>query len=176
LRLVACLLCLLPPLASADIAEAVGGHKSVYNDVEEKGPWTEERPQLPAYPRPADLIEFYVSPTATNHFFVDGISLSVGKDGVVRYVLVIETSGGARNVSFEGIHCATREYKIYATGRADGTWLTTRAPVWRTIENKTINRYHAELNRNLLCPIGNPIGSAEEGRDALRRGKHPLVP
>lgn len=138
--------------------------------------WTEEVAAPPAFPKDADLIQFYVSAGTPNRFFVDGATLSVGKDGVVRYVLVIRTSGGATNVSFEGIRCKTGEYKIYATGRSDGTWAPARLAEWRPIENKPINRYHAALSRELFCPISTPISSAEEGRDALRRGRHPLLP
>jgi len=175
--LVAWLLACCPLLASAEIGEAVGFHKRPNNDYTE--PETErvdEAIVLPAYPNDADLIEFYVSATATNRFFVDGNSLSVGKDGVVRYTLVIKTAGGATNVDYEGIRCASREFRIYATGRADGSWLPNRSTDWRLIENRDVNRYHAALNREFLCPIGNPIQTAEEGRNALRRGKHPLVP
>jgi hypothetical protein len=169
------LLCLCPVLASAEIGEAVGFHKrggSDYNESEQ----VEEAVTIPTFPKDVDLIEFYVSPTATNRFFIDGTSLSVGKDGIVRYALVVKTTGGTTNVSYEGIRCGANEYKLYATGRADGTWVRARLTAWRPIENKTVNRHHAALNRDFLCPIGNPIYTAEEGRNALRRGKHPLVP
>lgn len=167
--------CLASFGARAEIGEAVGFHKRIDNEVEEKQ-WSEESVDPPAYPREADLTEFYVGAATSNRFFVDGTTLHVGKDGIVRYVLVVRTSGGATNVTFEGIHCQTREYKIYASGRKDGTWAQAVRPVWRPIENKLVNRHHAALNRDLLCPIGNPINTADEGRDALRRGKHPLVP
>lgn len=160
---------------AAEIGEAVGFHKRVENDIEEK-PWSEESVEPPAYPKEADLIEFDAGSATANRFFIDGSTLSVGKDGIVRYVLVVKTSGGANNVTFEGIHCETREYKIYASGRRDETWARNPNPTWRLIENKLINKHHAALNRDLLCPIGNPINTADEGRDALRRGKHPLVP
>ncbi|MDP2792999.1 MAG: CNP1-like family protein [Sulfurisoma sp.] len=128
---------------------------------------------LPAFPRDADLLEFYVSAATANRFFIDAKSLSAGSDGVVRYVLVVTTSGGATNVTFEGIRCGAREYKLHATGRADRAWSMARNPAWRPIENKAMNRHHAALSRDYFCPLGNPIASADEGRDALRRGKHP---
>lgn len=136
----------------------------------------EEAVAPPSFPKDADLLEFYAGPATANRFFVDASTLNPGKDGIVRYVLVVRTSGGATNVTFEGIRCKTREYKIFATGRADGTWAATRISDWRRIENKPINWHHTALNRDLFCPFANPINSAEEGRDALRRGKHPSVP
>ena len=168
--------CVLPFVAAAaEIGEAVGFRAPVKNDVEETD-WTEEAVELPAFPKDADLVEFPARSPATARFYVDASTIAIGKDNVVRYSLVIKTNSGAQNVSFEGIRCSTSEYKIYATGRADGQWVKSRLGVWRPVENKTVNAYHASLNRDFFCPIFNPIKSPEEGRDALRRGKHPMVP
>ncbi len=146
-------------------------------NFEEEAPWQEQQEvEPPAFPKPENLREFYVSAVATNKYFIDASTLAAGADGVVRYVLVVETSGGARNVSFEGMHCKERSWKHYATGRSDnGTWTKSRAAriEWRPIENKPVNRHHAALSRDLFCPMGNPILTADEGRNALRLGKHP---
>lgn len=135
-------------------------------------PWQEDELALPEFPKDADLIEFYVSAATTNRFFVDSRSLRVGKDGVVRYAIVVRTAGGATNISYEGIRCSEVEYRIYATGYADGTWHKARGG-WRPIENKSMNRQHAALSRSLFCPEGFPIRTAAEGVDALKRGSHP---
>ena len=81
--------------------------------------WQEEETPPPAYPAPADLIEFKVVEAGGFRFFVDGSTLAVGKDGIVRYVLVARSPEGADNVTFEGLRCATRESRIYAVGHAD---------------------------------------------------------
>lgn len=135
--------------------------------------WQEEESALPAFPRDGDLLEFYVSAATTNRFFIDGASLNPGADGVVRYVLVVRAAGGATNVSFEGLRCATLEYRLYATGRGDGRWAKARSSEWKLMANLPANRQHAALSRDYLCPSRLPIQSAEEGRDALRRGGHP---
>jgi hypothetical protein len=137
--------------------------------------WVEEEVEPPAFPQEANLREFYVSELTTNKFYIDASTLSVGKDGVVRYVLVVRTSGGATNITFEGVRCSSRELRIYASGRRDGVWAKARLSEWRPIENKLKNRHHAELSRNLFCPNGTPMRSAAEGREALRLGKHPEV-
>ena len=142
------------------------------DDADEK-PWEEGATSLPTFPQDADLLPFYVSAATTNRFFIDGKSLSPGNDGIVRYALVIKTGGGATNVTFEGIRCAAREYKLYATGRYDGSWGPLLAGPWRPIEYKDRNRYRWVLLGDFFCPNGVPIGTAEEGRDALRQGKHP---
>lgn len=129
----------------------------------------------PSFPKPENLREFYVGPVTTNNYFIDASTLSVGSDGIVRYVLVVRTSGGATNVSFEGINCKELAWKHYATGRSDGTWGKSRAArsEWRSFENHAVNRYHAALSRDYFCPAGTAIGTADEGRNALRLGKHP---
>lgn len=135
--------------------------------------WVEGQVEPPAFPKDADLVEFHVSAGAANRFMVDASTLSVGEDGVVRYVLVVRTPGGATNVTHEGIRCKTGEYKLFASGRSDGTWARSRTSAWRPIENKPVNRHHAVLNRDLFCPVFTPIASPDEGREALRLGRHP---
>ncbi len=137
--------------------------------------WVEEVPRVPEFPRETDLREFYVSATTPHRYFIDGRSLSVGNDGVVRYTLVVRSQSGATNITYEGIRCTTGQYKIYATGRQDGTWSLARRSEWRTIQNKPTYRHHAALAHEFFCPIGNPIATPEEGLQALRLGKHPSV-
>ena len=131
--------------------------------------WTELSVALPAFPEDKNLLEFDVGPTNRNHFFIDPTTLAVGNDGVVRFTLVVKTPGGARNVSFEGMRCETREARIIATGRADGSWHLLPRPVWKPIENHLINQYQAVLSRQYFCPLG-IIGSAAEGVKLLKQG------
>jgi hypothetical protein len=143
---------------------------------EEEAPWQElKEVEPPVFPRQENLREYYVGPVTANNYFIDTSTLSVGSDGIVRYVLVVRTSGGATNVSFEGINCKQLTWKHYATGRSDGTWVKSRSvrAEWRPIENKPVNRHHASLSRDFFCPAGIPINSADEGRRALNLGKHP---
>jgi hypothetical protein len=143
------------------------------NDDPDAPKWEEEAAQLPAFPQEASLREFYVSATTAHKFYIDTATLSVGKDGVVRYVLVVRTSGGATNTTYEGMRCESGEYKIYATGHRDGTWAMARKGEWRPIENKPTNRHHAALSRDYFCPSGTAIQTPAEGQEALRLGKHP---
>jgi hypothetical protein len=143
------------------------------SDEEEGRPWVEADLALPAYPADADLVEFNVSAATTNKYFIDSKSISVGSDGVVRYSLVILTSGGATNVTYEGIRCSAREFRAFAIGRSDRTWSPSRLSTWKPIENKPINRHHAALSHDFFCPRGVPIYRADDGRKALRRGIHP---
>lgn len=152
--------------------EGLGPHRLNANaPVTEK--WKESELVLPDFPQDGNLLEFYVSAVATNRFFIDSTSLTAGTDGVIRYVLVVKTPGGAVNTTFEGIRCGARQFRLYATGRSDATWSAARVSEWLPIENKPVNRHHAALSREFFCPRGAAINDADEGRDALRRGRHP---
>lgn len=139
----------------------------------EKEAWQELKFQLPAAPRKESMIPFYVSAATENRFFVDGDSLSVGSDGVVRYVLLVETSGGARNVSFEGMRCETRERRMYASGRSDASWSKSRKNEWEPIREAIANRHYAALFFDYFCPGGVIVRHVEEAVNALRAGEHP---
>lgn len=134
--------------------------------------WRERDAPLPAYPRQENLLPFFVSAASSFRFFVDSASLAVGEDGVVRYTLVARSAQGAESVSYEGIRCSTAEYRIYATGLREGGWSPGKTP-WRAIVPRNVQRWHNALHQEYFCPSGEPIHSAAEGVQALRRGDHP---
>lgn len=128
--------------------------------------WVESEIQLPAMPLVAHLLPFHVNAAATQQFAVDGTSLTLGSDNVVRFTLVTRSLSGASNISYEGIRCATRESKLYAIGRADGTWSPVRRLTWQPFNNEAINRQQAALAQDYLC-----VQNAVAGRpgDMVRR-------
>ena len=172
-RLLACVLAGAGFTAAAQNTNQLpaADNPSRFDEEQEKLKWKEVEAPPPAYPRDADLIEFPVSSGATFRFFIDAASLSVGADGVVRYTLVARSPSGVVNVSFEGIRCSSRSYKVYARG-AGGRWSPARGE-WRDIETRTIQRWHNVLYWEYLCPLHRPIETAAEGVAALRRGGHP---
>ena len=141
-------------------------------DYESKG-WTELEVQLPAAPKQENLLPFFVSAATDNQFFIDGSSLSVGSDGVVRYVMLVLSPQGGRNVTFEGMRCETRERRIYASGRLDGTWSKARKNEWVRIQDVSGNRQHAALFLEYFCPFGIIVRDAAEAKRALVQGIHP---
>ena len=146
---------------------------SAYADFDEDyalKTWQEIEVQLPSAPRPESLQSFYVGAATDNRFLIDLSSLSVGSDGVVRYVLLVLTPGGARNVTFEGMRCETGERRIYASGRSDGAWSKSRNNDWMPIKKEGSNRYHAALYFDYFCPDGIIVQSVKDAKDALRRG------
>lgn len=151
------------------------GFAAFDQDDEERGvkSWQETPVEMPAAPQSVNLLPFYVSASTENGFFVDGTSIVLGADGVVRYVLVVQASGGARNVSFEGMRCETRERRVYASGRPDGSWSRSRNEDWQRIRDVPANRQHTALYYDYFCPGGSIVRSADEALSALRRGGHP---
>jgi len=128
--------------------------------------------ELPAYPVPARLIEFDKSAAADFGYFIDPQTLSVDKDGVVRYVLVARSTSGAQNVTYEGLRCASAEHRFYAFGRADGTWSRSRSG-WRSlVQGQPLQRV---LYADYFCPQKVAILNAAEGVRALRDGGHPFA-
>ncbi len=136
--------------------------------------WREIEAALPAYPRPENLVSFSGGAASGHQFLVDALSLSVGADGVVRYTLVIKTSGGATNETHEGIRCDERQQKTYAIGQANGAWTRARDPKWRYIEARTVNNYHRVLHHEYLCEGKYPVKTPKEIVQLLRRGPPPI--
>lgn len=149
-----------------------GGASAQTEDESESRPWQEVAVQLPASPRQESLLPFYVSASTNNQFFVDASTLTVAEDGVVRFVLVVVGAEGGRNVSFEGMRCETKERRIYASGRGDGSWSRSRNSEWSRIRDAINNRHHATLFLEYFCPGGVIVRNAEEAKNALRQGGH----
>ncbi|TCJ13460.1 hypothetical protein EZJ19_10440 [Parasulfuritortus cantonensis] len=133
-------------------------------------PWKEIEAQLPPLPKPAGLRELDMGPAGGgHHYFVDVPSVTAASDGVVRYTVVIRTAGGAENVNFEGMRCATGEHKIYAFGHPDGSWSRNRYAAWQPVEARRDGSYQKELFFHYFCTVD---GDADMKtiRRALERG------
>lgn len=135
--------------------------------------WKEGEVTMPAAPREAALRAIDIGTPSPNDFFVDEESVGVGADGVVRYTLVVRARGGAENISFEGIRCATGERRIYASGRKDGTWAPLRNSAWQPIVDNGYNRPRAALARDYFCD--GPAGPRDR-EHALRLLRQPRDP
>ncbi|MGB4466821.1 MAG: CNP1-like family protein [Azovibrio sp.] len=148
--------------------------QAAFDEEFEEKPWEEIAVQLPPFPKDENFLSFYVSPTATNRFFLDTESLSVGSDGVVRYVLLALSDSGVRNITFEGMRCQTREWRIYAVGRPDGGWSKARSNQWKPVREQVTNRQHAALFTDLLCPDGVIAFRVSDILRALKKEGRPL--
>ncbi len=139
------------------------------SDYEEKT-WSEIEVQLPAFPEQNNLIQFQVGAVSDTKFMIDSASLSVGTDEVLRYTVVVESSTGARNISYEGMRCSTAERRFYAFGQPDKTWSKAKSNQWVKIRGTT-NNHHVELFTAYFCPNGPSfVRDASDMLRALRQG------
>lgn len=101
---------------------------------------------MPAVPPPERTVGFYVSPTTTNRFAIDPQSLGIDEGKVVRFTLVVTSSSGVRNVSYEAIACDRGEQRLLAIARTDGSWVVLRNSQWRPLDvDDQRNRQMPEL-------------------------------
>lgn len=151
---------------------ACAGKQPFKDEFESDKPWVEQMAQLPAYPDAKDLLAFDAGAVTSNQYLVDTTSIKIGEDGVIRFTLVIKSSAGALNVSYEGIRCATSERKLYALGRDDKTWIQPRVSEWQKLD--FIRQFYAqrELTKNIFCPYQQIVSSTEEAIQALEAGMH----
>jgi hypothetical protein len=122
----------------------------------------------PRYPRTADLVPVDVPGPSGARFFVDASTLSVGRDRVVRYVLLGRSAGGVENVTFEGLRCAPREFRLYAIGRSDGSWGVTPG-AWQSARVADVSPARRALADDYFCADASPVRDAQEAVAALHR-------
>lgn len=134
----------------------------------EDTPWEEIAATLPAYPKNENLVPFFVTSASGNKFMIDVASISLGKDDVLRYTVVIESPSGARTVNYEGLRCESAERKIYAFGQADGKWSENKRAAWEVIKVRSQLSYHKPLFEDIFCDRGIPPRNTEE---AVRKFK-----
>jgi hypothetical protein len=137
---------------------------------EERKTWKEIQAKIPPFPAAQNLVEVDVGSATAHRFYIDTASVSMGEDGVMRYTVLIKAQGGAMNVSFEGMRCQTRERRIYALGRSDGTWTRARDSTWQRIVPRDLAPHRLVLYREFFCPEPTRPPTAKQAVDALRRG------
>jgi hypothetical protein len=154
------------------VSLAACANKPFKDEFESDKTWSEQLTQLPPYPNVKDLMAFNAGEATTDQYLIDTTSIKIGEDGVIRFSLVIKSSAGAMNVSYEGIRCATRERKLYALGRDNKTWVQPRISEWQSLE--FVRQFYAqlELSKNIFCPHQQIVSSREEAIEALKAGMH----
>lgn len=113
--------------------------------------WKESSSPAPERFSTDKLQLFTVSPRSSMVYGIDPDTLSIGTDGVVRYVMVARSTQGALNVLFEGIRCSTAEVKIYAQWDNRSAWSATREAEWRPLSALGIAHHSVRLARDGVC-------------------------
>jgi hypothetical protein len=128
---------------------------------------------LPAPPRDADLVRFELSTDNRNHHYLDLRSVSFTPIGA-RFTVVVETPAGLRSSSYIGMSCKSRERRVYAIGRRDGSWSRSHDSRWRYIEENAYNRQYAALYKEVICG-DKPPRDLEQLRTRLRSAGCALI-
>jgi hypothetical protein len=125
--------------------------------------------ELDAPPPPALRTEGLIAldiPGSNLRFGVDPASISVGRDGVVRYVIVATSSSGAVNGMYEGLRCGTGDTKTYARHTPGTGWHATNQSDWQRLSTTGATRHSMFLARAGACRNNAPnISQAQIVRD-----------
>ncbi len=170
--------CLLLAAASLTLAgckttgKEMAEEETVWIDPFAPKTFKEAEAALPPPPKDADLIPFSVAGNGALRFAVDGKSLSVGADNVVRFTVVISSQSGARNTNYEGIRCDVFERKLYATLPAGATeWAFNRSEntnLWHRMDTTVRNSYSATLATDFFCDGRTVAGKPAQMLEFLR--------
>lgn len=154
-RLAAAVMALMVGATGAAHAERTYIHEGQDRGEDTEEPWRESEVEFPEFPSEdaLRLLELDALESRYNYYLVPG-SMTQGEDKVVRYVIVIETRRGVRNVLFEGVRCATGDFKTYAYATRDGTFRAFRTGRWLPLRTNTRQgplSYRLPLARDILC-------------------------
>jgi hypothetical protein len=103
---------------------------------------------------------------------VDPATVSVGDDGVVRYVVVMRNAAGSINAAYEGVRCTTDEVKTYARASGTGDWTTVADPQWKSLTGNMPSRHAHAITRQGAC-IGRVASNLEDTLAALKQKTRP---
>lgn len=120
--------------------------------------WAEDEvPPPPTYTLKR-LIDIEMPHTSSIRMGIDPDTLNVNVDtGIVRYVVVAQGTS-AVNASYEGIRCATGEYRVYARQVQGGDWSPSSDHSWKPMRGQGGVQVHHpfQLARDGLC-IGTAV-------------------
>ena len=132
--------------------------------------WKEsDVPSPPAFDM-GKLLTFEVSPGSSLIHGVDPATISITQsDGVVRYVMVATSASGASNIMYEGLRCATGEFKTYARYSADGRWSLASNPEWRSMYGNLPSKHALRFAKAGACDNMTPASSVRELTSQLKK-------
>lgn len=113
--------------------------------------WKEKDVPPPPALRTSGLIPIEMPQGVTLRYGVDPDSISVGKDGVVRYVVVASSASGAVNAMYEGVRCSSGEVKVYARHNPDSGWVANGKQEWMQLSASGSTRHSLLIARTGAC-------------------------
>ncbi|MCX7693265.1 CNP1-like family protein [Tepidimonas taiwanensis] len=159
-------------LAALLLAAALpGGQAQLLTDPNRD--WREADAPPPPALRTDGLVPFVVSVHSQLRFGVDPASVTLGPDGVIRYVIVAQSDSGTLNAWYEGLRCATAQVKTYAHWNPGppGEWRMNANAAWRNLGGEFASRPAVALARGGFCDGATPNGRPADMLRALRQPK-----
>jgi hypothetical protein len=130
--------------------------------------WKEiDAPPPPAL-RTTGLIPLDVAGPTSLRFGIDPASVTVGRDSIVRYVVVATSASGTINAMYEGIRCDSGDVKVYARHSRDNGWVPSRGAQWQSLQSTPNSRHSLAIARSGACLGQSPNGSAAQIVQDLR--------
>lgn len=145
------------------------------NDYEET-PWQEDAPTAAPSFSTGSLVKLDMGVNNALRYGIDPATLTIGKDSVVRYVMVATSGNGTQNVWYQGINCSKGEVKTYARwalASSDGPahWYNVENPEWRSLlDGSAVVRPALVLARDGVCDNASPNGPVDKMLRALYQG------
>ena len=154
-----------------DIVDSITGmDKFKLNEYDEsiEVPWVEIETSVKKLPDDGNLVQLPIDKLAANNppleLFVDVKNILLSdKDHVARSWFVVRSEQGAYNGTYEGIRCATGEYKVYAYANPARSkpLRVVKIPKWRKARKGS---YREEMMRDYFCDYTSP-----KSQEALSR-------
>ncbi|MGC9162243.1 MAG: CNP1-like family protein [Thiomonas sp.] len=162
---------LIVTLLAAPYGTRSAGAQSV-DDAGWFGTKTRETESPVVFPAaPSELLHVHITAGGALRFYVDRASISVQPGQIVRYTLVARVPGGPSNVTYEGIDCAQRQWKLYAVWNdASKTWSAVTTSQWQRIAGDGAQRIHSTLFDDDLCKDGAVHGTAAQIAQRIQQG------
>ena len=119
----------------------------------DRSDWKEDAvPPPPAY-SVNRLIEIEMPRSASVRMGIDPDTITINhQTGIVRYV-VVARGPSATNASYEGIRCATGEYRVYARQTQGNAWTPSDEGGWKSMlgQSSVMVKHPARLARDGIC-------------------------
>jgi hypothetical protein len=128
--------------------------------------WKESQVQPPPAidMKKKSLIPVRVSDSSQLKWFVDGDSVQITKDGVVRYVVIAQSDSGTVNAMYEGFRCTKAESRLYARHSPASGWVEQKDTDWKAASARS---YSSRLAKLGLCDGAAPPASAKVAVERL---------
>lgn len=116
------------------------------------------------------LVPFDVSVNSAMKWGFDPETMKIGKDGVVRYVVVAQSPSGVVNAMYEAVRCTTAEWKSYARFNKGSGWTVAADPQWTPLSVNQVSLHALRLAKQGMCTGAAPASSVREVIRSVKNG------